>query len=1288
MSTRTSQSLRTAALLLVLCLLLCTAAQAQPDANGVWQYNEELEGHHCDDAGCYAFCTSSYLENSNSANNSEPSAALQSAVADWMKHIPDTMKMNGLSIPGTHDSGAQWGGTAAETQSWDIKQQLSGGIRFFDIRLKPNPDDPNGLAVYHGDFPQCEDTDCFGACGLTCDRLTFTQILNWMNTFLKDHPTEAIIMEVKYEEGPTDASISDTQRIEWARRFNGILFDESNKQAGIQFNSDTFRFPGLIYNLDTTIQGNFNATMPTLDDLRGKIWIYQISDVAKTWYSNNIPINQFIRNISRQNNYTESAATLGNHVINYIKSARGSIGAGNWVQNWTNGINLLTPAIPVPADVASYVNKDAFHALNEFDNASVGTMVMDFPGEGLIYRIIKRNFPHNKLVDLTVAIDCHHSLLTGGASESDISVTLYNGGYLMGAVAHPAGCSGLGDAFYQVKTIMRAMPQEYTHLLVQNQNPKPGDGLGIDEIYVNQTRYGLGCYNGGVVDDELEKWGQDGGDLWCAGADGDAEYGADVICNTSWNFVSGVPGGSAGAYNLPAELKQEILDYSLRCTPLEKQHYTVKGRSSIPPLPTAFCGPNAAIVWDVDSTLNENYTLVSLGGLTVTAGTVITIPRGRTVTINKGTTFENNGTIINNGRLIVNTGGTLKNTGIINSTGQFFNLGTTVNAGEIYNPVGSYGQGLGGKQTTVNEVIPGYLLGPANTDGGRIVCEDYLNGQWVSNACTLDNFWLQEDRTLKVGEEVTLNITGLLSSYGIVNNAGEVKGTINNCGAYAGAVPSPGKLLDCEESEDASMCKQRLGGQWDESVQTCYVNTDTTISAPLTIAAGVTYRINAPVLISSTIVNMGTIDNYSVIDNSFTGTIDNYGSINMNHDSDGFGSIILCDGIIQNFADFHNIQGYGNGGIRGSGFFDNLCGAKFTGSQPLGVRFYNQPMPETVPPLVFAKNVTIQLDTSGRASINPANVDNGSYDKCTAREDLVLHLSKSTFSCEDLGTNTATFTVTDENGNVASTEVQVTVEDKEQPRIKSQEDMFVIALNAAGRASIEPMDVYSGAEDPCGIASYVLDQTDFSWCDIGSQSLTLTVVDNAGNQSSASVAVTVENTFLPQLTATQILTCGTTGAIEVAVQNADDRYSFDNGLTFAEANKKTGLEAGTYGVVVQNAAGCNSVSTTATITFPDADNDGVCDETTSTRNELVAKPKPGFYPIPMANALHIETNDISTGMYTLIILDITGREILSHEVDVKGTEGHHEVDVTQVVPGMYTVMLRKADALFTAKIIK
>ncbi|NJB87046.1 hypothetical protein GGR26_002823 [Lewinella marina] len=59
--------------LFVLCMLLCTAAIAQPDAKGVWQYNAELEGHHCDDAGCYAFCTSSYLENSNLANNSEPS---------------------------------------------------------------------------------------------------------------------------------------------------------------------------------------------------------------------------------------------------------------------------------------------------------------------------------------------------------------------------------------------------------------------------------------------------------------------------------------------------------------------------------------------------------------------------------------------------------------------------------------------------------------------------------------------------------------------------------------------------------------------------------------------------------------------------------------------------------------------------------------------------------------------------------------------------------------------------------------------------------------------------------------------------------------------------------------------------------------------------------------------------------------------------------------------------------------------------------------------------------------
>jgi hypothetical protein len=54
--------------------------------------------------------------------------------------------------------------------------------------------------------------------------------------------------------------------------------------------------------------------------------------------------------------------------------------------NFTSGVGVWTPA-----DVASVVNKDLFYYVSVFANKRLGTIVMDFPGEGLIQRIIRTN---------------------------------------------------------------------------------------------------------------------------------------------------------------------------------------------------------------------------------------------------------------------------------------------------------------------------------------------------------------------------------------------------------------------------------------------------------------------------------------------------------------------------------------------------------------------------------------------------------------------------------------------------------------------------------------------------------------------------------------------------------------------------------------------------------------------------------------------------------------------------------------------------------------------------------
>jgi hypothetical protein len=53
-------------------------------------------------------------------------------------------------------------------------------------------------------------------------------------------------------------------------------------------------------------------------------------------------------------------------------------------------------------------------------------------------------------------------------------------------------------------------------------------------------------------------------------------------------------------------------------------------------------------------------------------------------------------------------------------------------------------------------------------------------------------------------------------------------------------------------------------------------------------------------------------------------------------------------------------------------------------------------------PFVITKNITVQLDVNGNASITPQDVDNGSYD---SDGPVTLSIDKTTFNCDDLGGN-------------------------------------------------------------------------------------------------------------------------------------------------------------------------------------------------------------------------------------------------------------------------------------------
>ena len=121
---------------------------------------------------------------------------------DWMATIPGNVWLHMLSIPGAHDAGT-WKLTGSSIsnqmsycQSLDIQGQLEAGVRAFDIRVpyKGLTSEPTTATVnlYHG--------------MVNCNVL-FKDAMDYLVSFVKNHPTETIVVISNKENAQASSSI-------------------------------------------------------------------------------------------------------------------------------------------------------------------------------------------------------------------------------------------------------------------------------------------------------------------------------------------------------------------------------------------------------------------------------------------------------------------------------------------------------------------------------------------------------------------------------------------------------------------------------------------------------------------------------------------------------------------------------------------------------------------------------------------------------------------------------------------------------------------------------------------------------------------------------------------------------------------------------------------------------------------------------------------------------------------------------------------------------------------------
>src|SRR5439155_11239741 len=233
-------------------------------------------------------------------------------------------------------------------------------------------------------------------------------------------------------------------------------------------------------------------------------------------------------------------------------------------------------------------------------------------------------------------------------------------------------------------------------------------------------------------------------------------------------------------------------------------------------------------------------------------------------------------------------------------------------------------------------------------------------------------------------------------------------------------------------------------------------------------------------------------------------------------------------------------------------------------------------------PSVVAKNIDVNLDATGHATIVAADVDGGTTDACGP---ISLSIDKSAFTCANLGPNTVKLTATDGSLNSASADATVTVHDVTSP-------VTPTIPTASGQCSVTvtaPTTTDTCAGTVTGTTSDPL-----TYNTQGTRVIHWTFSDGHGNTTTANQTVIVKDTTPPIVLCKDITVhLDGTGQCAITASSVDGGCS-DNctptGSLVLSINKSTfncsNLGANTVTLTARDANG-NSNSGNATVTVVD-----------------------------------------------------------------------------------------------------
>lgn len=299
----------------------------------------------------------------------------------WMAGIDDDRTVRSLSLPGTHGSAAVHGGHITANQTLSVTQQLNGGVRVLDLRLRHID---NVFALHHGPVFQ---------------QKFFGDALDEIQAFLKANPSETVFMRVKEEHEPenTTRSFEDT----FAAYFENYRPMIAVPDHGMQTRLSALRGK-LVFLVDFRASRSFGLGYGSFS-IQDEFNVSSNWDVYRKW-------ERVKTHLARSNTSSPQEPAS----INYLSASGGSFPyfvASGHASAKTNANRLSTGRIARKADLSVYPDFPRVNCLprrctiafegtnilardyirNELPDY-VGFVLADFAGPDLIKAVAEVNF--------------------------------------------------------------------------------------------------------------------------------------------------------------------------------------------------------------------------------------------------------------------------------------------------------------------------------------------------------------------------------------------------------------------------------------------------------------------------------------------------------------------------------------------------------------------------------------------------------------------------------------------------------------------------------------------------------------------------------------------------------------------------------------------------------------------------------------------------------------------------------------------------------------------------------